>query len=66
MVEYTIEDQGRGFDFRTLPDPRDPENFFKNSGRGLLIIRIHMDEVSWNEKGNKITMRKNRVERGEE
>jgi DNA-binding response OmpR family regulator len=30
-VEYIIEDQGDGFDYRSLPDPRDPENFFKNS-----------------------------------
>ena len=60
---YEIEDQGKGFNFRTLPDPRDPENFFKNSGRGLLIIRIHMDEVSWNDTGNKITMKKYKVSR---
>ncbi len=60
-AEYVIEDEGRGFDVAGLPDPRDPENFFKNSGRGILIIRIHMDEVSWNEKGNIITMRKYRI-----
>jgi len=62
-VEYEIEDQGPGFNHQTLPDPRDPENFFKNSGRGLLIIRIHMDEVSWHGKGNIINMRKYKVNR---
>ncbi len=61
-VEYIIEDEGPGFDFSSLPDPRDPENFFKNSGRGLLIIRIHMDEVEWNEKGNLIRLKKYRIE----
>jgi len=64
-VEYTIEDEGPGFNYKSLPDPRDPENFFKNSGRGLLIIRIHMDEVEWNNKGNKIRLRKYRVNRTE-
>ncbi len=64
-VEYIIEDEGPGFNYRGLPDARDPENFFKNSGRGLLIIQLHMDEVFWNEKGNCITMRKNRVEQNE-
>ena len=59
-VEYTIEDEGQGFDYKNLPDPRSPENFYKNSGRGILIIKLHMDEVNWNEKGNKITLRKNR------
>ncbi|MCP4137527.1 MAG: response regulator [bacterium] len=64
-VEYIIEDQGPGFDYNRLPDPRDPENFFKNSGRGLLIIRIHMDEVEWTGKGNILRLRKYRVERSE-
>ncbi len=62
-VEYGIEDEGPGFNYRDLPDPRDPENFFKDSGRGLLIIRIHMDEVEWNGQGNRIRMRKYRIER---
>ncbi len=64
-VEYIIEDQGAGFDHSTLPDPRDPENFFKNSGRGLLIIRAHMDEVSWNEIGNRIKLKKYKIDRRE-
>lgn len=62
-VEYEIEDEGPGFNFEALPDPRDPENFFKDSGRGLLIIRIHMDEVSWSDRGNTIRLRKYRVDR---
>ncbi|HPB80723.1 MAG TPA: response regulator [Spirochaetota bacterium] len=60
-VEYVIEDEGPGFNHQSMPDPRDPENFLKNSGRGILIIRIHMDEVDWNEKGNIIRLRKYRV-----
>ena len=65
FVEYTIEDEGPGFDYNSLPDPRDPENFFRNSGRGLLIIRIHLDEVSWNERGNVLRLRKYRVDRND-
>ena len=61
-AEFTIEDEGRGFDATKLADPRDPENFFKKSGRGILIIQLHMDEVEWNAKGNKIRMKKYRVE----
>lgn len=63
FVEYLIEDDGPGFNYQSVPDPRDPDNFFRNSGRGILIIRIHMDEVIWNEKGNALRMRKYRVER---
>ena len=39
-----------------IPDPRDPENLFKASGRGVLIIHNIMDAVQYNERGNRITM----------
>jgi len=61
-VEYVIEDDGPGFNYNALPDPRDQQNFFKDSGRGILIIRIHMDEISWSERGNAIRMRKYRID----
>jgi anti-sigma regulatory factor (Ser/Thr protein kinase) len=43
-----------------LPDPTDPANLGKSSGRGLFLIRTFMDEVSFNETGNEITMIKRR------
>lgn len=51
-----IEDQGNGFDTSMLPDPTNPENIMLGSGRGLFMIRIYMDEVIWNEAGNRIVM----------
>ena len=60
-VEYVIEDEGKGFDYANVADPRDPENFLKNSGRGLFIIQIHMDEVTWDKGGRLIRMRKYRT-----
>lgn len=53
---YIIGDDGPGFDPLTLPDPTDPENLEKVSGRGLFLIRAFMDEVHHNAKGNEITM----------
>ena len=53
---YVIRDEGPGFDPRKLPDPLDPENFEKVSGRGLLLIRTFMDDVRHNSKGNEITL----------
>jgi CheY-like chemotaxis protein len=53
---YVIRDEGIGFDPTTLPDPTDPANLDKVSGRGLLLIRTFMDEVEHNTKGNEITM----------
>ena len=53
---YVIRDEGPGFDPSALPDPTDPSNLEKASGRGLLLIRTFMDEVHHNEDGNQITM----------
>lgn len=60
QVEYVIRDEGPGFDPSTLPDPRDPHNLEKVSGRGLLLIRTFMDEVYHNATGNQITLIKRR------
>jgi CheY-like chemotaxis protein/anti-sigma regulatory factor (Ser/Thr protein kinase) len=57
---YTIRDEGPGFDPATLPDPTNPENIEKCSGRGLLLIRTFMDHVSHNALGNELTMIKRR------
>ena len=59
-VSYTVTDQGAGFDPSILPDPLDPENLLRAHGRGLMLIRSFMDEVSHNETGNAITMVKRR------
>lgn len=55
-ARFTIEDEGEGFNVSEIPDPTNPENLFKTSGRGVLIIHNIMDEVSYNESGNRITM----------
>jgi CheY-like chemotaxis protein/anti-sigma regulatory factor (Ser/Thr protein kinase) len=57
---YVIRDDGPGFDPATLPDPTDPANLEKTTGRGLLLIRNFMDEVRFNERGNEITLLKRR------
>jgi CheY-like chemotaxis protein len=53
---YMIRDEGPGFDTSRLPDPTDPANLEKRSGRGLLLIRAFMAEVRHNDRGNEITM----------
>jgi serine/threonine-protein kinase RsbW len=53
---FMIEDEGEGFDVQTIPDPRDPANLFKSSGRGVLRIYNIMDEVEYNAQGNRVKM----------
>ncbi|MGB7068751.1 MAG: ATP-binding protein [Pyrinomonadaceae bacterium] len=55
-ASFTVEDEGEGFDINSIPDPLDPENLFKSSGRGVLFICSIMDEVKYNERGNRLTM----------
>ena len=55
-ARFTIEDEGAGFNVADIPDPRDPANLFKTSGRGVLLIYNIMDEVEYNERGNRLTM----------
>ena len=53
---FTIEDEGDGFDVRAIPDPTDPANLFKSSGRGVLLIYNIMDEVEYSRGGSKLKM----------
>ena len=55
-ARFTVEDEGQGFNVQEIPDPRDPANLFKTSGRGVLLIYNIMDEVEYNERGNRLTM----------
>jgi CheY-like chemotaxis protein len=56
---FVIRDEGPGFNFAALPDPKDPANLSKGS-RGLLLIRTFMDNVLFNQSGNQITLIKRR------
>jgi len=59
-VKYVIQDEGAGFDKSIIPDVTGPLTADEARGRGLLLIHSVMDEVSYNESGNQITMIKRR------
>lgn len=59
-VTYVIRDEGPGFDPASLPDPTDPANLDRRTGRGLFLIRTFMDDVRHNAAGNEITLVKRR------
>lgn len=43
-----VKDEGAGFNPADIPDPTSPENLLKDSGRGLYLMRIYMDELKYN------------------
>ena len=53
---FVVRDEGPGFCPENLSDPRAPENLDKISGRGVLLMRTFMDEVTFNETGNQVTL----------
>jgi len=55
-VSITIKDEGKGFDWKNLPNPVDGENVFKTKGRGILFMNSFFDSVTYNDLGNEVTM----------
>ncbi len=53
---FVIRDEGPGFDPTALPDPTDPANLEKVTGRGILLMQAFMDHVDFNARGNEVTM----------
>jgi CheY-like chemotaxis protein/anti-sigma regulatory factor (Ser/Thr protein kinase) len=63
---YSVRDEGTGFDPSSLPDPTDPANLDRPCGRGMLLMRTFMDNVIYNDKGNEVTLFKNRDDEDDE
>jgi len=57
-VVFSVSDEGRGFDPTELADPHHPENLDAISGRGITLMRMFMDDVRFNETGNRVRMSK--------
>jgi serine/threonine-protein kinase RsbW len=62
-LEVRVQDQGRGFDPSGVPDPLAPQNLCKPCGRGILLMRSLMDDVSFRtgNGGTQVRMLKRRT-----
>lgn len=59
FAQFSIRDEGRGFDTSTIPDlSRDPSQLTTSQRRGLVLIQAFSDEVYFNRRGNEITLTK--------
>jgi len=54
-LEIKVRDEGHGFDTSSLPDPTEPANLLKPSGRGIFYMRKFMDRVEFTTKKGKGT-----------
>ncbi len=46
-VVLSVKDEGNGFDPTTLKDPTDPENLWKDNGRGIFLVKHLIDNVEF-------------------
>lgn len=50
-LQFTVEDEGPGFDYNNLPDPTAPENIEKPHGRGVFLMRQLADTCNFEDNG---------------
>lgn len=53
---FSIEDQGNGFNYESLPDPTSPENIEKPDGRGIFLMKNLADKLEFLENGSKVNI----------
>ncbi len=61
ILSFSINDEGKGFDYNSLPDPTAPENLEKENGRGIFLMRSLADEVLFNDSGSCVTVSFNKI-----
>jgi serine/threonine-protein kinase RsbW len=47
FLTVRVKDEGKGFDWKNLRDPRDKRNLLKENGRGVFLMRTLMDGVKF-------------------
>jgi serine/threonine-protein kinase RsbW len=57
-VSITVRDEGRGFDWNAIPNPTFRENLLFTHGRGIYLMKTLMDEITFEEGGAVVMMRK--------
>jgi anti-sigma regulatory factor (Ser/Thr protein kinase) len=60
LAQFTIRDEGPGFDPSCQGDCTESQNLERCSGRGLLLMQMYLDQVTFNRAGNEVTLVKNR------
>ena len=53
-VSFRIKDEGEGFDYKSIPDPKDDGKEKVFPGRGIFLIKTLSDNVNFVDPGNEI------------
>jgi anti-sigma regulatory factor (Ser/Thr protein kinase) len=64
-AQFSVLNEGDGFDYDRLYDPTSHENRIRPSGRGLYLVRHYADQVLWQDEGRQISLYFGRYVSGE-
>jgi serine/threonine-protein kinase RsbW len=53
---FTVEDEGKGYNPDTLPDPTDPANLEVPHGRGVFLMKQLTDDIKFFNDGRKVEL----------
>ena len=56
QLTVIVQDEGKGFKREEVPDPLDPANILKSSGRGIFLMETCMDSVTFEQSGTIVKM----------
>jgi serine/threonine-protein kinase RsbW len=55
-ISLVVSDQGQGFDPSAVPDPLSVDNLEAEHGRGIFLMKLAMDKVSFEQRGTEVHM----------
>ncbi len=55
-LELVVTDQGKGFNYKDIPDPTAPGNVEKVNGRGVFLMEKLSDDINFMENGSKVSL----------
>lgn len=55
-IAIIVKDEGKGFDYRNVPDPTSPEHVCQCGGRGVFLMRQLSDRCRFQDNGRTVEM----------
>jgi serine/threonine-protein kinase RsbW len=56
VISFSVADEGDGFDYNNLPDPTDPNNLEKLTGRGVFLMKQLSDMLIYSKGGSQVEL----------
>ena len=56
FLAVRVSDEGKGFDYKELPDPTSPENILTEGGRGVFLMHQLADDIRYFNNGSTVEM----------